>query len=176
MKIRTLLALTAILLIAPTLSQAKPSINNCTQTADDGTADSKDIKAVMWNINDDWSNFESAVEWDSGHNIGSTMRNYFANSAVICQYSPSAFEICGLLGGSAQSLPLGTIYICGDYLENLHSEEQKDRRACNAALLTKTFAESSLKSSRVSMDLGEAAFDYWEDRFGSSISYSACGI
>ena len=156
-------------------SYASPSSVDCTDSADDGVSDKTDISAVMWNIKDDWSNFESDVEGSSGHKLGSAIKSDFKNGNVECQYSPTFFELCGLLGGSAQADVFGA-YVCGDFIDGIHSEAQKDRRACYAAILTKTFALSNLRFKSTATDLGEAAFDYWSDRFGSTISYGDCGI
>lgn len=160
----------------PTKGQASPSISRCTENADDGGSDETDIRAVMWNINDDWSNFESEVEWRSGKNLRESLHNDFSNGTVMCEYDSPIYTLCGLLGGSSEFVPLGRADLCGDFLEGLHDEAQKDRRACYAAILAKTFANSNGKTPSASELIGEAAFAYWEDRFGSTIDFDDCNI
>lgn len=160
----------------PVKSQASPTIKRCTESANDGGSDETDIRAVMWNINDDWSNFESEVEWRSGKNLKDSIQNDFADGKVVCEYESPIYTLCGLLGGSSEFVPLGKVDLCGDFLEGLHDEAQKDRRACYAAILAKTFANSNGKTLSSSELIGEAAFTYWEDRFGSTIDFDDCNI
>lgn len=175
MKTKIFLLFTLCMMLNSLSSHATPGINDCTDRADDGVSDKTDISAVMSKISGDWSNFESDVESSSGRIIQDALERDFNNGNVDCDYSSDFLELC-FWGGSAESIPLGRIFLCGDFIDGLHGEAQKDRRACYAAILTETFALSNLKTAAAAEALGQAAFYYWVDRFGSDIAYDDCGI
>lgn len=172
MKSKLIIFIVLVLMSAPVF--ASPSVSGCTQEADDGISDSTDIKAVLWNINDDYENYESDVEWASGVNLPSSFQNHFSNGDYECQYNPGLFDAC--YSGDLGEFAWGEVILCDAFLNNIHNESRKDRRTCYAALISGYRALSYLRiNANEALDVAEAAFDYWQDRFGSTIDFDDCG-
>lgn len=166
---------TVLFLLGSTLAQAAPTVSGCTQTADDGVKDSKDIKAVLSKINGDYANFESDVEWESGENLPSSFQDHFSNGNYECEYHPSGFDAC-TSGDLAERDVFGNLFICDAFLDDIHEESQKDRRACEAGLIAGYHARAYIQiNPSEALKIAKAAFHYWEDRFGSTIDFEECG-
>jgi hypothetical protein len=161
----------------PTSSSSKglAEVINCSDTEE------KDMRAVAWNIADDWRNFSSSVENATGINMGSCIEERFsANGKVECVHK----EKCKQDGAKCKlgfGAGLGTkIKLYQTFFDIIHSMPQADRRACYAALMTHEFshtcehyAESGPESRAV------AAFDYWKGRFPVSSGLKVdddCGL
>jgi hypothetical protein len=147
----------------------------------DSTQD-KDIRAVAWNIVDDWSNFARIVEDATGKNLGNCIENRFAkNGKVRCigEYDCND-KGCklGHAGGLSQ-----TMKIYQTFFDNIDDLSQPDRRACYAGLMTHEFSHSCERYSdgpNSSAELREdAAFNYWKNRFAVTRTLDAnddCGF
>lgn len=140
----------------------------------------KDIRAVAWNIADDWSNFERAVESASGSDLGSCIKNRFSkNGKVQCV----AKEKCNDNGKCKLGFGSGAgqkIKIFQTFFDNVAALSQPDRRACYAALMTHEFSHTCEHYGENQPESrAEAAFNYWKDRFAPSSSVDLaedCGM
>ena len=142
---------------------------------------SKDIRAVAWNIVDDWDNFERSIEADSGTKLGKCTRDRFKkNGKVECvsEYNCKKDGRCklGFGGGTGKK-----VKIFQTFFDNVASAEQADRRACYAALLTHEFAHTCERYAESGLEAREdAAFKYWQTRFPGTDDWSAnsggCGF
>lgn len=151
------------------------------EVIDCNDTEEKDMRAVAWNIADDWSNFSKSIENATGINMGSCIQDRFsANGKVECVHE----EKCKQDGAKCKlgfGAGLGSkIKIYQTFFDNISSMPQADRRACYAALMTHEFshtcehyAESGPEARAV------AAFDYWKGRFpvSSDLKVDAdCGL
>lgn len=150
------------------------SSNNSTLTALDDVIDcdstqEKDIRAVAWNIVDDWNAFQNKLENDTGINVGNCLENRFTkNGKVKCMNETNCDKDGNCLLGKASPFNQ-KIKIFDTFMGNIASMPQADRRACYAALLTHEFSHSCDKFGdgvNSAPELREdAAFNYWKDRF-----------
>jgi hypothetical protein len=106
-----------------------------------------DIRAVAWNIVDDWSNFESAVENETDIPLGSCFKNrFFTNGIVECE----SRENCN---GDGERCVLGRaspfnqrLRIFQTFFDNIADMPQADRRACYAGLIAHEFSHRLIRS------------------------------
>jgi hypothetical protein len=145
-------------------SKGLAEVINCSET------ESLDIRAVAWNIADDWRNFASAVASATGSNMGSCIEKRFAGDGkVACVHN----EKCKR-EGSKCSLGFGsglgsTIKIFQKFFDNIDSMPQADRRACYAALMTHEFSHTCEHYGEKGPEArAVAAFNYWKARFAVS--------
>ena len=127
-----------------------------------------DIRAVAWNIVDDWSNFRSAVEKETGKNLGNCIEKRFSTNGDVRCVSEYHCNNKGCIQGHAPGLS-HQIKIYQTFFDNIAAMPQADRRACYAALMTHEFSHSCERyedGPNSSAELREdAAFNYWKDRF-----------
>jgi hypothetical protein len=160
---------------------ASSSSKGLKELIDCSDTEEKDMRAVAWNIADDWQNFSRSIESATGINMGSCIQERFsANGKVECVHKEKCKQDgvkCKLGFGAG----LGTkIKIFQTFFDNIQSMPQADRRACYAALMTHEFshtcehyAESGPESRAM------AAFDYWKGRFPVSSGLKVdddCGL
>lgn len=157
------------LLFFPQTSSARADIDDCS------SRDGKDIRAVMWNIADDWENFEDDVEDYSGREVDTRIFDEMDSGSVTCEYNPGILHPCRVLGEAGiVNVFSDEVILCESFLDFIEDESQKDRRACYAGILTQHFAGGDLHLSPAL--LGRAAVEYWNDRFGSDMDYDSCGL
>lgn len=171
--------------VTGTSSPAEPTTSSSSkglaELIDCSDTEEKDMRAVAWNIADDWSNFSKAIENASGTNMGSCIEKRFSEDGKVeCVHKEKCKQDgnkCRLgFGGGLGS----KIKIYQTFFDNIQSMPQADRRACYAALMTHEFshtcehyAESGPESR------AEAAFDYWKGRFPVSSGLTVdgdCGL
>lgn len=159
----------------PASSKGIADVVACKETHD------KDIRAVAWNIADDWRGFSAAVEGATGKGLGGCIEDRFGvDGKVECVYQEKCKqegEKCRLGFGSG----LGTkIKIYQTFFDNIASMSQADRRACYAALMTHEFSHTCERyAERIPEARGAAAFNYWKGRFPVSGSLKVdahCGL
>jgi hypothetical protein len=156
-------------------SSALDEVINCDSTQ------SKDIRAVAWNIVDDWDNFERSIEADTGFKLGNCTRDRFReNGKVECvsEYNCKKDGRCKLGFGAGLKQK---VKIFQTFFDNIAGAAQADRRACYAALLTHEFAHTCEHYAEQGPEAREdAAFKYWRTRFPGSVDWSAnsggCGF
>ena len=148
------------------------------EVIDCNDVDRKDIKAVAWNVADDWKNFEKHLEEVTALNIKKCMENRFKkNGKVQCIYK----EDCGKKGcklGFASPLKK-KIKMYQTFFDNIEKMPQADRRACYAGLMTHEFGHSCDRFEKGSEKLEDAGFSYWKGRVNVSNSLNAnldCGF
>ena len=144
---------------------------------------SKDIRAVAWNIADDWTNFDNAIEGQTSFRLGECVHDRFSkNGKVECMNK----DVCNKKGcrqGHASPFKK-KVKIYPDFLNQIAGLPQADRRACYAALMTHEFTHSCDRMEGRSEAREDAAFAYWTERFpgtpGLSINLDAnnlgCGL
>lgn len=132
---------------------------------------SKDIRAVAWNIVDDWGNFEYSVESQTDIQLGNCIRDrFFRNGKVECV---SEYD-CNARGCKLAVAPglRKRIRIFQTFFDNIANLPQPDRRACYAGLMTHEFSHSCERYSDAAQSAAElredAAFNYWKGRFAVS--------
>jgi hypothetical protein len=140
-----------------------------------------DIRAVAWNIVDDWSNFRSAVEDATDKNLGNCIENRFAkngNVRCVSEYNCNNKRcVLGFASGLSQ-----TMKIYQTFFDNIAAMPQPDRRACYAGLMAHEFSHSCERYSDSADSSAElrldAAFDYWKNRFAvtSALDPNDCGF
>jgi hypothetical protein len=160
---------------------ASSSSKGLEELIDCSDTEEKDMRAVAWNIADDWRNFSSSIENATGIKMGSCIEERFSvNGKVECVHKEKCKQDgdkCRLGFGAG----LGKkIKIYQTFFDNIQSMPQADRRACYAALMTHEFshtcehyAESGPESRAM------AAFDYWKGRFPVSSGLKVdddCGL
>jgi hypothetical protein len=142
----------------------------------------KDIRAVAWNIVDDWSNFERRVENATDKNLGNCIEKRFStNGKVRCVSEYNCNDKGCKLGHAAGLSQQMKIY--QTFFDNIAALPQADRRACYAGLMTHEFSHSCERYSdgpNSAAELREdAAFNYWKNRFAVSSTLdpnNACGF
>lgn len=137
------------------------------ETLDCTDTESSDLRAVAWNIADDWNNFSNAIESSTGQNVGSCLQKRFAGDGKVqCVHTQKCNEDgkCRLgFGGGLGS----KIKIFQTFFDNIKSMPQPDRRACYAALMTHEFSHTCEHYAEAGPEArGAAAFNYWKGRFG----------
>lgn len=144
---------------------------DCTDTQD------QDIRAVAWNIVDDWINFERTIESSSGFNLGNCIHDRFKeNARVICVQQTKCKKGGRCVMG--RSSPLNhTTRIFGTFFNNIADAAQPDRRACYAAVLIHEFSHSCDRVfERPRAEAREAAaFTYWQKRFPGTSGWTRTG-
>lgn len=143
---------------ATTSTTISLEIVNCDDTQE------VDIRAVAWNIVDDWANFDAAIERQTSFNLGNCTRDRFStNGRVECMTR----DRCNGRGcRQGYSVPTQQrIRIYPDFLNRIAALPPPDKRACIAALMTHEFAHSCSRFEGRSEAREDAAFDYWQARF-----------
>lgn len=166
-----------------TVSSAAPAssakgiadVSGCSDEAE------KDIRAVAWNIANDWGNFSKAVESDTGKHVGSCLEGRFStNGKVHCE----AKDVSNNKGPrQGRSFPgKDEIKVYPDFLNRIKDYEQADRRACFAALLAHEFTHSCWFAESRPEAREDAAFAYWQERFPGTPGFdvnnlsAGCGL
>ncbi len=140
-----------------------------------------DIRAVAWNIADDWAAFSRKVERQSGTNLGACIERRFAGDGKVecaheykCKQNGTKCKL-GLGGGLGSKIKLYQTFF-----DNIAGKPQPDRRACYAALMTHEFSHTCEHYAEGGPEArAEAAFDYWKERFAVSSSWTidgGCGM
>ena len=139
------------------------------ETIDCTDTESSDMRAVAWNIADDWNNFSNTLENSTGQNVGSCLQKRFAaDGKVQCVHTLKCNQAgkCQLgFGGGLGS----KIKIFQTFFDNIKSMPQPDRRACYAALMAHEFSHTCEHYAEAGPEArGAAAFNYWkgQERFG----------
>ena len=143
--------------VTPTTTISLETIN-CNDTQD------VDILAVAWNIVDDWTNFDAAIQRQTSFNLGNCTHDRFStNGRVECM----ARDHCTGKGcRQGYSVPTQQrIRIYPDFLTRIAGLPAPDKRACIAALMTHEFAHSCSRFEGRAEAREDAAFDYWQARF-----------
>lgn len=154
-------------------------IINCSDT------EAKDIRAVAWNLVDDWTNFDAAIEQQTSFNLGNCTQDRFAREGrVECMATDQCKNGVCRQGYSVPTQKRIRIY--PNFLTRTANLAQADRRACMAALLTHEFAHSCSRFEGRAEAREDAAFDYWQTRFPGtsgfdindtdSVSTNDCGL
>lgn len=122
----------------------------------------KDIRAVAWNIANDWSNFSSSREKATGKSLGSCIEDRFSkNGEVECAHQDKCKQDgakCKLGFGAGLSK---RVKLYQTFFDNIASMPQADRRACYAALMTHEFSHTCEHyAERGPEARAVAAFDY----------------
>jgi hypothetical protein len=129
------------------------------------STEEKDIRAVAWNIADDWTNFDNAIEKQTSFSLGNCAKDRFSkNGRVECM----ARDNCKKNGSCKQGYSVPTqnrIRVYPDFLKRVASLPQADRRACFGALMTHEFAHSCGETEGRAEAREDAAFSYWTGRF-----------
>jgi hypothetical protein len=150
-------------------STALDEVVDCTATQE------TDIRAVAWNIADDWTNFDATIERETSFSLGKCTRDRFSrNGRVRCM----AQNNCGPNGCRAgwSSFLTQTIRIYPSFLNGIATLPQADRRACLAALMTHEFTHSCDRAEGRSEAREDAAFNYWKSRFPVTSTLNINGI
>jgi hypothetical protein len=140
---------------------------------------SKDIRAVAWNIADDWSNFEQFMKARTGEQLGACVQSrLLKNGDVRCvnEYRCNN-EGCKLGFGAG----LGqTVNLYQTFFDNIAEFAQADRRACDAAMLTHEFSHTCEHYAEGGPEAREdSAFEYWQTRFPGTSGFDVnkdCGL
>lgn len=128
-----------------------------------------DIRAVAWNIADDWANFERSIETQTGSKLGNCTHDRFTkNGKVECvaKYdckTKNGVTKCkqGYGWGLGQK-----IKIYQTFFDNVATLTQPDRRACYAGLMAHEFAHTCEHyAERGPEARADAAVEYWKGRF-----------
>ena len=157
------------------------------ETIDCTDTESSDMRAVAWNIADDWNNFSKALESSTGQTVGSCLQKRFAEDGKVqCVHTPKCKNNgkCKLgFGGGLGS----KIKIFQTFFDNIEytpqpdrrPRPQPDRRACYAALMTHEFSHTCEHYAEKGPEArAVAALDYWKGRFGvtSDLKVEDCGM
>jgi hypothetical protein len=141
-----------------------------------------DIRAVAWNIVDDWSDFRSAVENETDKNLGNCIEKRFSTNGRVRCVSEYHCNNKGCKLGHAPGLSQ-QIQIYQTFFDNTAALPQAVRRACYAGLMTHEFSHSCERYEDGPNSLPElredAAFNYWKDRFADWSTLDAndaCGF
>lgn len=143
--------------------------NTAADTALDAVTDcdatqEKDIRAVAWNIADDWANFVAAVQDQTSFSVGDCLSDRFGkNGRVQCETKDHCKNGTCRLGYSWPSKQEIKLYPA--FLNQIKNFSQPDRRACYAALLTHEFTHSCWRAEGRPEAREDAAFAYWQKRF-----------
>ena len=128
-----------------------------------------DIRAVAWNIADDWTNFERSIETQTGSNLGNCTRDRFEkNGKVECLAN---YDCKTKDGVTACKLGYGwglgnKIKLYQSFFDNVSKLSQPDRRACYAGLMSHEFAHTCEHyAERGPEARADAAVAYWKGRF-----------
>jgi hypothetical protein len=105
--------------------------NRLADVIDCNATEEEDIRAVAWNIVDDWGNFSKSVEAAIGDDLGNCIQKRFsANGKVQCVHEEKCKrdgDKCKLGYGGG----LGTkIKIFESFFDNIDAMPQPDRGAC----------------------------------------------
>jgi hypothetical protein len=98
-----------------------------------------DIRAVAWDIVDDWSNFESVVENETDKNLGNCIEKRFSTNGKVRCVSEYHCNNKGCKLGHAPGLSQ-QIQIYQTFFDNIAAVPQAVRRACYAGLMTHEFS------------------------------------
>jgi len=138
------------------------------QTIDCTDTESSDMRAVAWNIADDWNNFSNTLESSTRQNVGSCLQKRFAEDGKVqCVHTRKCDKDgkckVGFGGGLGSK-----IKIFQTFFDNIDSMQQPaDRRACYAALMTHEFSHTCEHYAEAGPEArAAAAFNYWKGRFG----------
>jgi hypothetical protein len=158
-----------------TSSKGIADVSGCSDTEE------KDIRAVAWNIADDWGNFAKAVESVTGKNVGSCLEGRFSkNGKVQCETK----DVCNNKGcRQGHSFPgKDEIKIYPNFLNRIKNYAQADRRACFAAILAHEFTHTCWFAESRPEAREDAAFAYWQQRFPGTPGFNVnnsqvgCGL
>ena len=144
--------------------------NRLADVIDCNATEEEDIRAVAWNVVDDWGNFSKSMEDAIGDDPGNCIQGRFsANGKVQCVHEEKCKRDgvkCTLGSGGG----LGTkIKIFGSFFNKIDAMPQPDRRACYAALMTHEFSHTcELYAETGPERRASAAFKYWKGRFAVS--------
>jgi hypothetical protein len=152
--------------------QAEPAETHPDSALDDvidcNATQERDIRAVAWNIVDDWSNFARIVEDATGKNLGDCIENRFAKNGKVRCISAYNCNDKGCKLGHGPGLSQ-QIKIYQTFFDNIAGLPRPDRRACYAGLITHEFSHSCERYSDGPNSSAErredAAFNYWKNRF-----------
>ena len=149
-----------VLLLSSGAAFAVPDQIDCNNT------ESKDIRATAWNIVNEWDDFEDFVEDETGYNIKSCLRNRLnRNGKVQCTDNYEAW--LGRAWPTSRKMKVSQNF--RDNVEDASS--RPDRRSCWAYIMAHEFSHTCDRGETAADAIGEAAFDYWKDRFGVSSSH-----
>jgi hypothetical protein len=159
-----------------TTGSALKAVTNCNATRE------QDIRAVAWNIADDWSNFTAAIQLTTSFKVKECLHDRFSkNGKVLCEDKDHCSKNKGCRQG--HSFPgKHEIKIYPDFLKRISGYSQADRRACYAALLAHEFTHSCAHLEGRAEAREDAAFSYWQSRFPGTPGFnindenSGCGL
>ena len=144
-------------------------------------AEALDLRAVAWNIADDWSNFSDALERATDQKMGNCIQERFSiNGEVQCVHKEKCKQ-----DGNKCKLGFGPglgrkVKIFQSFFDNIDDMPQADRRACYAALMTHEFSHTCEHYKEKGPEArAVAAFDYWKGRFPVSSGLTVdgdCGL
>ena len=159
----TLVGMCTAALVLATQALAAPEQIDCNST------ESLDIRATAWNIVDDWSDFEDYVEDRTSYNIKSCLKNRLDyNGKVKCLSSYKSW--LGKAWPTAKKMKVSQDF--RNILASLGgSSAQPNRRSCWAYMMAHEFSHTCDRGETAADAIGEAAFDYWKDRFSVSSSH-----
>jgi hypothetical protein len=164
MKIRLLIAVIS-LLAAGSITMAAQNIIDCDEPFE------TDIAAILWNVANEYDDFEDFVEDHAGVNLKSCMRNRFeSNGDVKCMDLAS-----GKIGSSVpgdDKIKIDTDWLNG--LPQIDRDDQKFRRACIVGTMAHEFAHSCYSTESRAEDIDNAAFGWWRQRFNATGYFSEC--
>jgi hypothetical protein len=173
----------------PPEAGAEPASTSNTTTITFGTiscsdAQDLDIRAVAWNLADDWTNFERAIESATGKNLGNCTQDRFTKNGKVecvaaydCKTTKDGLQKCMLGYGWG----LGKkIKLYRTFFDNVSGMSQPDRRACYAGLMAHEFAHTCEHyAERGPEARADAAVEYWKDRFSPTSTLNpqtGCGF
>lgn len=126
---------------------------------------SKDIRAVAWNIADDWTNFDNQIETVTSFNLGNCTQDRFSTNGKVKCMAKNKCKNNGTCRNGSSSPFNKKIKIYPAFLNTIAGLPQPDRRACYAALMTHEFAHSCDRMEGRAEAREDASFNYWKDRF-----------
>ena len=162
------------------IDRKEPSTTALDDVIDCSDKQEKDIRAVAWNIADDWSNFKRSVEAETNINLHNCLEGRFSrNGKVKCVHKKKCKD-----GGKKCKLGFGSgagqkIKIFKSFFQNVRKMTPPDRRACYAGLMAHEFAHTCERYGESGPEkLAVAAFNYWKGRFAVSATTDAgdCGL
>ncbi len=133
-------------------------------------SDKSDILSAIHSIKNNWRNYENFVtDYNNWNNLSSCLENRFKkNGKVKCKNLSG--NKAGLAYPGFLQIKLDTGWLSG--LTN----NQKNRRACIAALVAHEFAHTCFATEKRSDKIDKATFMWWKDRYNATNSWNSCGI
>jgi hypothetical protein len=154
---------------------ALEAVTNCDATQE------QDIRAVAWNIADDWANFVAAIQLQTSFSVGDCLHDRFSKNGKVQCESKDKCKDSGVCRQGHSFPGKHEIKIYPDFLNRIKNYTQPDRRACYAALLTHEFTHSCWFMENRPEAREDAAFAYWQNRFPGTAGFdinnpsSGCG-